>query len=949
MAMRTMRHLATLTVVVALAACVSQGAVLRVKPDAPGPHTGQSWDEAFATVSESIAAAASGDEIWVARGTYQENLAVPSGVALFGGFAGTENLRQERDLGAHPSVLDGGLRGSVVVIPNDAASETRVDGFTITGGSAIQGGGVNIGQRAAAVIVNNRITGNSALSSGGGVFCNLDCTSVIANNWIGGNAAITAGGGICTETGAPVVASNVIAGNSAASGGGIFCGDPAAASSERISNNTITGNSASTGGGLYLASNSSGQVSNNIIAFNASGIQKEAGSGNALRSNCVYGNRRGDYTGITKGATDIAADPLLASLAYGNLHIQPGSPCRNAGDNTKVEAGTTDMDGQTRMQGAVDIGADESDGASWSVTPLIVRAAPDGSDSNDGSSWAQPRKTIQAAIEKAGANGGQVWVKSGTYFERILLRDFVYVYGGFSGVETALDERNPAANATILDASQQGPVVTARFMGDRLSALDGFTVRGGRAQSGAGVLCDNASPILANNTVTGNAARGKGGGIYLLNSTSDVRSNTVSGNSAMEMGGGIGCDRSAADISANAIVNNSAPVSACGVWVSSDSSPALVNNRLTGNREDLSMPGAWGGGVSADSYSSADLINNTISDNQAYGAIYCAPFGALSVRNSIIAFNASGICADSSASVSSVRYNCVYGNTGFNYRGLAAGTGDIALDPLFENASGGDYGLVAGSTCIDKADAALAPARDIETTPRPLDGDGNLVSLPDIGAFEYARSFITPRASRALPDGALVAMTGLVSTAVWPGLFYAGSPDGFSGIGVTGAASGTGRAVTVEGSMTTVSGERMVSPYNVIEGGAAALPPAWSTGMNALGGGPSGLQEGVSAFQGPERTLVGAGGVSDIGLRVVVWGRVTASAGDGFYLDDGSRFDEGDPLAGGVKVSIPSGVQAPPAGSFLKVIGISACYRPGAHLFRLVRVSRAQDIAVLVP
>ena len=48
------------------------------------------------TVQAAIDAAAAGDEIWVAEGTYLENCALKDGVSLFGGFGGTEASRAER-------------------------------------------------------------------------------------------------------------------------------------------------------------------------------------------------------------------------------------------------------------------------------------------------------------------------------------------------------------------------------------------------------------------------------------------------------------------------------------------------------------------------------------------------------------------------------------------------------------------------------------------------------------------------------------------------------------------------------------------------------------------------------------------------------------------------------------------------------------------------------------
>ena len=137
-----------------------------------------------------------------------------------------------------------------------------------------------------------------------------------------------------------------------------------------VVNNTITGNSSPSGGGIYCDGVSSPTIANTILAWNSSGFCKESGSGiPILRSNCVYGNATYNYSGVvdptgTNGNTSI--NPGLAQPFYANVHIQPGSPCLDAGDDSVVQAGWTDMDGQPRKQGVhVDIGADESDGTVW--------------------------------------------------------------------------------------------------------------------------------------------------------------------------------------------------------------------------------------------------------------------------------------------------------------------------------------------------------------------------------------------------------------------------------------------------------------------------------------------------------------------------------------------------------------------------------------------------------
>ena len=79
------------------------------------------------------------DEIWVASGTYEENILMEPGVAIYGGFGGTETVRSERNSEANETIIDAtGLNTSAVV----AADFTILDGFTVTGGNSRLGGGV---------------------------------------------------------------------------------------------------------------------------------------------------------------------------------------------------------------------------------------------------------------------------------------------------------------------------------------------------------------------------------------------------------------------------------------------------------------------------------------------------------------------------------------------------------------------------------------------------------------------------------------------------------------------------------------------------------------------------------------------------------------------------------------------------------------------------------------
>ncbi|MCB9840149.1 MAG: right-handed parallel beta-helix repeat-containing protein [Phycisphaeraceae bacterium] len=108
---RPAQHTFALALLAGLTAAAS-GGVLRVREGAVGAGTGATWEDAFPTLQGALAAASAGDEVWVASGTYTptdatSSFVASSGVAMFGGFAGTETVRDQRDWNANPTILSG--------------------------------------------------------------------------------------------------------------------------------------------------------------------------------------------------------------------------------------------------------------------------------------------------------------------------------------------------------------------------------------------------------------------------------------------------------------------------------------------------------------------------------------------------------------------------------------------------------------------------------------------------------------------------------------------------------------------------------------------------------------------------------------------------------------------------------------------------------------------------
>jgi len=120
-----------------------------------GPWNGESWATAFNSVQDALEAAekAGGGEVWVAAGTYKPtpgtnrsaSFKLRPKVALYGGFAGTETRRGERDWVRNVTILSGDIGKPGEATDNSyhvvmGADDAVIDGFTVTGGYGMGGG-----------------------------------------------------------------------------------------------------------------------------------------------------------------------------------------------------------------------------------------------------------------------------------------------------------------------------------------------------------------------------------------------------------------------------------------------------------------------------------------------------------------------------------------------------------------------------------------------------------------------------------------------------------------------------------------------------------------------------------------------------------------------------------------------------------------------------------------
>ena len=250
----------------------------------------------FGTIQGAISAASSGDTIIVRPdsvhgGPYAENI-------IFGPTAKAVTVRSE--FGPTVTTIDGGQFAGVVVFNKGEGPGTVIEGFTITNGNALYGGGIDC-LSSSPTITDCTISGNTASNDGGGgILCHGSSSPTITNCTISENtAASNNGGGInCWSSSSPTITNCTISGNTAdLQGGGIYCG---AFSSPTITDCTISGNTAEEGGGVYCHKSSptitNGTISGNTANQDGGGIYCWSSSP-TFTDSTFSGNSASDYGG----------------------------------------------------------------------------------------------------------------------------------------------------------------------------------------------------------------------------------------------------------------------------------------------------------------------------------------------------------------------------------------------------------------------------------------------------------------------------------------------------------------------------------------------------------------------------------------------------------------------------------------------------------------------------
>ena len=629
------------------------------------------WETAATNIQDAIDVSASGDLILVTNGIYQSGSRANSGL---------------NRVNIYKAVIVQSVNGPAVTVikgawdtatngPNAVrcvylASGATLSGFTLTNGatpSGEYGGGVRCISTNAAV-TNCVITGNSAYSLGGGAYYGTLVNCLLSGNVVAPFSSTGSGGGAAYS----VLINCLLTGNFVGYTGG-------AAAYCTIVNCTVVSNASAAYDGSLLG----GMTKNSIVYYNFNYYTNaETGSG-LVFSNCCLSFP----VSASSGANNFTNPPMFANLAGGDYHLNPGSPCINAGSNSAI-TNQVDLDGNPRIVGGiVDLGAYEFQSPVKYVS--IANPSPVAPFTN----WTTAATRIQDAVDAANAG------------DCIVVSNGVYTTGG-RVVFGAMGNCVVLTNAVTL-TSVNGPQFTSIVGGSQTrgvfvgsnAVVSGFTITNGQTQYGNGDRTNDESGggiwsqtggVVSNCFIVGNTAwsdGGCGGGIYggsIFNST--LTNNTAANGGGAAFASAFNC----------LFASNSAPYSppfgyGGGIYHGTASNCTFVAN-------------GWGYGVSGGAAYQSRLFNCTLNTN-------FATYGGGGAQSSIL-YNCKLTGNRSSFAggcYQSTNYNCLFVNNSASGGGGGV-YGGISFSCIFTNNTASNYGGAADNgtlyNCLLTANAS---------------------------------------------------------------------------------------------------------------------------------------------------------------------------------------------------------------------------------------------------
>lgn len=535
-----------------------------VKIIGAGSQNGLSWANAApaAALRYVIANAATTDTVWVQGSTtgavyYPTASAIrdsafvlANGVAVYGGFAGTETSLSQRNVSTYITILSGdiGLAGNnsdnsyhVVVFPG-ATSTAILDGFTIEYGHASGAGTFAYNGQSP-----SRSTGAGIVCFGSGASPKISNCNIIHNTAIGNG-----GGGYLYNAGSPVFTNCSISNDSTTvtgqynGGGGIYASGVTASFTGDTFNADTSG---SEGGGALIIPGGSYSFtgcafSNNLATGNGGGLGKDNGTVTLLLTGCSFtGNKTTTTTAGNGGGGVYNANPGMevsnCSFSNNSSSAYGGGVLNNSSGMAIYSSSFSGNNAATYGGGYANTGGN-----------------------TDSTAWCH-------FSNNAAAYGGASYISSGQ----------PYYYTDTFANNTATAASGMAGGGVFNDASANSRISHCWFLGNVASGGDGA----GQYDYSGAAGTDSNCVFQAN---IGKGAASNGGGIYHGTSGNMNLYNCVFvNNSTTGDGGGLYDNGSSSTFEISTFYNNTA-VTGAGIYEAGGGSTKYYGNIVWGNTTD---------------------------------------------------------------------------------------------------------------------------------------------------------------------------------------------------------------------------------------------------------------------------------------------------------------------------------------------------------------------------
>jgi CSLREA domain-containing protein len=371
---------------------------------------------------------------------------------------------------------------------------------------------------------------------------------------------------------------------------------------------------------------------------------------------------------------------------------------------------------------------------------FIVDSTVDEEDVKHGDGLCETRKkecTLRAALQEANANVGYdtITIPAGTYGFSIPGINEDNAASGDLDITDSVLIKGAGSKTTVIDGGGLDRIFHVINGKERLWVdITNLTIQNGLN----GLNVQHADHFgLAHSIVANN----HGYGIWETDSDVLLYDCQIDSNSETTYVGGVGGSQGKVTIKNTSITNNVGSVGG----ISTDGNLVLVNSTISGNKGTVSAGGIYVNNTS-------QILNSTISDNIGIsaGGIDNGGNGKVILKNTIVSGNKSqSKSSDCKGHISSGGYNVIGSPVGFIFErsdGDRLGV-DAKIIPLSTSQNSSFvYSLLPDSPALDGGDPQGCIDEDGNllmddqlNNPRPVNKEGNINTICDVGAYEGSK------------------------------------------------------------------------------------------------------------------------------------------------------------------------------------------------------------------